>query len=133
LQSRNVDQGASKSKILRYLCTPIRISLTNWLQITEKNQLDNGHPWDRKPSSQMLLGFASSSPISSLSLERLVLSEMHLRDAAALESPLQRLQRETCLGKLGDWADVLPKLVLHRGWHQLNSQHVRNSNPSHLA
>jgi hypothetical protein len=45
--------------------------------------------------------------------------------AAADESPLQRLRRETSLGKGSDFAEILPKLVLHRGWHRLNSEHVR--------
>ena len=50
-------------------------------------------------------------------------------DAAAAqqmaESVLQRLQCEMRLGDSSEWAEVLPKLVLHRGWHRLNNTHVR--------
>jgi hypothetical protein len=56
---------------------------------------------------------------------------MSADDAAVVENPLQRLQRETRLGEGSDWADVLPKLVLHRGWHQLNSRHVRDARNTH--
>ena len=45
--------------------------------------------------------------------------------ATTEQSPLETLHHETSLGKGSEWAEALPKLVLHRGWHRLNSKHVR--------
>ena len=53
---------------------------------------------------------------------------MSIDGAAAEENPLQRLHRETGLGEGSVWAKVLKKLVIHRGWHRLNNQHVRERN-----
>jgi hypothetical protein len=54
-----------------------------------------------------------------------LLTVMSTAPALAGQSPLETLRHETSLGKGSDWAEVLPKLVLHRGWHRLNSEHVR--------
>ena len=54
-----------------------------------------------------------------------LLTQMSTAPATTEQSPLETLHHETSLGKGSEWAEVLPKLVLHRGWHRLNSKHVR--------